>query len=119
MLMFRCNKFLVCIGILEFLFAPRLLAGDLDRLTKDQVSSGYGQLQEAPASPKEKQSSPVKSTSSPRHRHWTTSCDHRDDDTLSSQCLKLAFGVVGAAAYGVAQKVDPPGIPLWDVQQVP
>ena len=118
--MFRCNKFLVCISILPLLFTPRLLAGDLGRLTKEQVASGYGQLQEAPASPPpENQSSPIKSNSAPRRPQWATSCDHRDDDELSSQCLKLAFGVVGAAAYGVAQKVDPPGISLWEVQQIP
>ena len=117
--MFRCNPFLVCISILQLLFAPCLLAGDLGRLTKDQVSNGYGQLQEAPASPPQNQSSPNKSTSAPRRPQWATSHDCRDDDNLSSQCLKLAFGVVGAAAYGVAQKVDPPGIPFWDVQQIP
>lgn len=118
----RCNKCLVCISILQLLFAPHLLAGDLGRLTKDQVSSGYGQLQEAPASPQQNQnqSSPNKSISAPRRPQWATSHDYcRDEDTLSSQCSKLAFGIVGAAAYAVAQKIDPPGISLWESQQIP
>jgi len=33
--------------------------------------------------------------------------------------VKLAFGAAGAAAYGVSQKIDPPGISLWDVEQIP
>ncbi len=31
--------------------------------------------------------------------------------------MKLVFGVVGAAAYGVYQTVDPPGVSLWDDHQ--
>ena len=62
----RFGKFLACISILQLLFAQHLLAGDLDRLSKEQVSSGYGQLQEAPASPQQNQSSPNNSISAPR-----------------------------------------------------
>ncbi len=119
MLISRCGKCLACISILHLFFAPRLLAGDLGRLTNDQVSSGYGQLQEAPASPQQNQSSPKNSISAPRRPQSARLCDERDDDTLSSQCLKLAFGVVGAAAYGVARKIDPPGISFWEVEQIP
>lgn len=119
--MFRCNKCLVCISILQLLSAQCLLAGDLGRLTKDQVSSGYGQLQEASTSPQQTQnkSSPKNSNSAPRRPQDARSVDDHDDDKLGSQCLKLAFGVVGAAAFGVAQKVDPPGISLWEVHKIP
>ena len=110
-----------CISILLLLSSTHLFAGDLGRLTKEQVASGYGQLQEGRPNPPQNQSTPKSSSSKPRRAQSqnTLSSSQCDEDSLSSQCVELAFGAVGAAAYGVSQKIDPPGISLWDVQQIP
>ena len=117
----EAGKSIGCLSILMLLSSAHLFAGDLGRLTNEQVASGYGQLQEGRPNPPQNQSEPK--SSSAKHRRArsqnTLSSSQCDEDSLSSQCVKLAFGAVGVAAYGVSQKIDPPGISLWDVQQIP
>jgi len=121
MLISRSRKFIGSIFALWLLSSTRLFAGDLERLTNEQISSGYGQLQDGPSNPPENRSPPKSSSSKPRssQNQSDLSPDHCEGDSFSSQCIKLAFGVVCAAAYGVAQKVDPPGISVWEVQPIP
>lgn len=117
----RSSAYIGCTSILLVLCSTHLFAGDLGRLTEEQVSNGYGQLQEGRNTPPQDPSIPKKSSFKPRlsQSQNTLSSSQCDEDSLSSQCVKLAFGAAGAAAYGVAQKIDPPGISLWDVQQIP
>ena len=99
-------------------------AGDLGRLTKEELASGYGQVQDQPAPSPPSQSAPNGKPSQRRSPPFIRSAANSDDedDSISSQLTGMFFGaaggVINAAAHRVAQKVDPPGISLWESQEI-